>query len=463
MKLNINSKKKHIIINNIIRQIGGFFFTLMPEKIRSPREKGKILCEKFSSIFRRHEFPKLRIEYPSIENGSITLRDENDTPNQWDKFVQFPQELSSLFPGSYVSPQLFLETLGGTEESKEIIQNIVSTRLGGSENHIFDFDKENFHLHIMNGMTNKHALTMSRLAKEVSDTDKYGTEGFASEKAASIRAEYQTAMQQNIIKELESVQMGKHAVRIHDDCLASGDSIISYLYDRIQYDDELKKLQDRGISIVIDGAATAQGILYLQAFANAYNIPLDLTAGHMAFGLTAGVKESVDAPLKHANYITYPPQEESEFYDILGQEERQIIKDFGEMGAVVGDMGEAEKGINEESMKILRKTFGEDYCKWNDIRTDNHGDHPNSKEGIILQQKTGESVTDYVYFARGGYVPYAFDLMSYFSSHSQDEINVIIMRLSRLNVTGGERGALGYGAAFTKADCVKDKKEEEVD
>ncbi|MCX6732591.1 MAG: hypothetical protein NTV98_03560 [Candidatus Roizmanbacteria bacterium] len=265
-------------------------------------------------------------------------------------------------------------------------------------------------------------------------------------------------MAQNISQELMRIPKKMPAVRIHDDCLASGDSIISYLYDRVQDAGELDKLQKNGVNIVIDGAATAQGILYLQMFANSFHIPLELTAGHMAFGLTAGVRENPEAPLRHANYITYPPQSDKEFYKKLGKIERHQIEGFGDAGAVAGDMGEAERGIDNATMQAIRQWVGdENYCKWNDERTDDHGGHKLSKKGISIQTKSGEGVTDHVYFARGGFLPYMFDLMTILSKQSPvaEKANVIITRLSRLNVTDGEYGKLGYGAGFTEASCVK--------
>jgi len=39
-------------------------------------------------------------------------------------------------------------------------------------------------------------------------------------------------------------------------------------------------------------------------------------------------------------------------------------------------------------------------------------------------------------------------------SPDAENVNVVIIRLSRLNVIGGEEGNLGYGAGFKKEDCV---------
>lgn len=428
----------------------------------TPLQKGRLLCERLNNL--HSTFPILQIVRPELGATSIPLQDEFGVTKEWDKFVQFPKDLGELFPGSYISPELFFEKLGKTEEIKEAKKQILGWETAHSEEPIFAFSRDGFNVRVMNGMFNPHALDMSRLAKEVSDKKEYPL-GFADPKAAPIRAQYQNAMKKNISHELARKPLGEKrpAIRIHDDCLASGDSIISYLYDQIQDAGVLQNLQERGVSIVIDGAATAQGILYLKAFAKAFNIPIELTAGHMAFGLSAGERASESGPLQHANYLEYPPQSEREFYeDVDAESQREIFSLGTEKVAVHGDMGEAEKGISSQDMEAIRKPFEREeiynYCEWNDFRQDDHGDHPMSKKGITLKHVEGSNVTDYVYFARGGYLPYAFDLMNVLSEKSKEKelANVVIIRLSRLNAKNMSTSEeLGYGAAFAKAECVK--------
>ncbi|MCX6732592.1 MAG: hypothetical protein NTV98_03565 [Candidatus Roizmanbacteria bacterium] len=134
-----------------------------PEKIATPQEKGKILCETFSALSKK-SFPLLNI-YPQPGSPPIALKDEYGDTKNWNKFVQFPSELNGLIPGSYVNPSLFLETLGKTEGSNDNIKKMISTEMGTAEEPIFTFDQGNFGLRIMNGMANKHALSMSRLAQ----------------------------------------------------------------------------------------------------------------------------------------------------------------------------------------------------------------------------------------------------------------------------------------------------------
>ncbi|MCX6730794.1 MAG: hypothetical protein NTZ55_03020, partial [Candidatus Roizmanbacteria bacterium] len=395
--------------------------------------------------------------------STIPLRDEFGVDKDWDKFVQFPSELGELFPGSYVSPELFLGRLGYPEDIKGAKKSILSVNEGRAEDPTFSFSSDNFSVHIMNGMFNPHALTMSRLAKEVSNDKEY-PKGFADDKAEPIRAQYQNAMLKNIAQELKKPVdiTRKPAVRIHDDCSASGDSIIGYLYDRVQDEGELKKLQERGVDIVIDGAATAQSILYFQAFAKAYNIPIDITAGHMAFQLSPGEPVEGSSRLKHANYLEYPPKSETDFYKDVDPESQAEIFNLGETAvAVHGDMGEAEKGISAQGMEKIREPFKhegiDNYCEWNDKREDDHGNHPNSDKGITIVPKVGEDTTDYVYFARGGYLPYMLDLMNVLNQEGvNDTANVVIIRLSRLTAVNLNTSTeLGYGAGFTKASCVK--------
>ena len=103
---------------------------------------------------------------------------------------------------------------------------------------------------------------MTSLAAEATMNRKrtaFDVEGFKNK--PGIRAQYQRAMFDNIKEALQPTHR-KAAYRIHDDCLASGDSIMSYLLSKIINQTELEKMQKDGVEVVIDGPATAQGILF---------------------------------------------------------------------------------------------------------------------------------------------------------------------------------------------------------
>lgn len=423
----------------------------MAEQKLNAAEKGNLLCESFTKL--RSNFPEIHTILPEIPYRVRSLTNELGQTNNWDYFVQFPKELVEFFPGSYISPENFLKTLEKEDKIKQDVQRIVDNKTGSAEDPAFIFEKEGFQIKVLNGLSNEEAMLMSYEAMQVANKAKY-PDGFADEEASTIRVLYQEAMHSNIQAELDTKPTKNYAIRIHDDCLASGDSIVSYLANRMKDDGELKKMRDRGVSIVIDGPGTAQGILYLQALSKAKGIPINITVGHMAFGLNAGVEE--DGVLKHANYITYPT--EKDFLELLPSTMRDFINSITQpdgQSYVVGDMGEAEKGIDPEKMKEIRSQLGSQFCPWNEKRQDTHG--PHGGKGITIQAKTGSDITDYVYFARGGYLPFAFDLMHTLSSEDvESKANVVIVRASRLFVIDeDEYGAkLGYGAGFAQAEDV---------
>ncbi len=296
-------------------------------------------------------------------------------------FVRMPDVLTKLYPESSIPPRDFLRALGLTD-AKEIdtaVESLTGDRIGIAGHPVFQMGEEGFQLQIMNGLTNYHALELSC---------------FAHTHLAELpekRALYQYHLNEMSKASLQLHQNGKWDICIHDDCLATGDSVAGWLVAN------QAAIAGRDVRVMIDGAATAQGILFLQAFARKMNINLELIVSHLATGLS------------ERNYITYPTDLLKELGG-LGVALGQLRSSDGEI-YVVGDMGDAIQGINDEIMQELRKKYGSKFCTWNDLRSDDHGDHPNKLEQLRLEPAAAGEKRMMAYLARGGYFALVRDSM----------------------------------------------------
>ena len=405
----------------------------MAETLITPTEKGTMII----STLRQHVLDPAKSFGSIIKNpAEVLLTGEDNIPKKWNWFVQFDPELSESFPGSYIHPHEFLKQLDVESENfSPMTEAILGRKRGVLRDPTLKVDGKGFTLTVMNGMLNRNALEMTSLAAEATMNRKrtaFDVEGFKNK--PGIRAQYQRAMFDNIKEALQPTHR-KAAYRIHDDCLASGDSIMSYLLSKIINQTELEKMQKDGVEVVIDGPATAQGILFLRAFAQKFGFHIDFKVGHMAFGLSSGEKEG--EMRKHANYITYP----DEIMNLLqsGEEKKLIERCKYPDGNiyVVQDMGEAERGISEDDMRIVRAMIGNNIAIFNERRRDSHGEHPLHGTLSLPADKKGQPVA--AYLARGGYLPYQFDL----GQRAIEGYNVEIIRASRLWTR-----EYGYGTAF---------------
>lgn len=371
-----------------------------------------------------------RVIKPGGESAKVNLTDEEGAQKEYNRFVVFPLELTKVFPGSYVSPQDFLDELGIHDEVDKKATDILSAKLCSKDDLTLKVTGENFGLKVFHGATNKHTLQMSSLAKQ----------GFEDSKN---RAQYQNAMAHELKPMLEGKKDLNYSVRIFDDCLATGDSIAGYLSYLL---DEDPQALAGGVEVDLT-AATVQGILFLKAFAEAHNFKLQINVGHLAFGLSQGIINKENDTRQHANYITYPPEIVKMLQDSV---QRQLAAAKFEDGNiyVVGDMGEAEQGIERWEMESIRREVGAEnggadgsnYCSWNETRQDPHGYHFNRQERLTLLDLAGGRPTD-VYLARGGYLPYALD-----NKHNPnfDKTNKVVLAASR--VWSQEHG---YGVGIT--------------
>ncbi len=321
-------------------------------------------------------------------------------------FTAFPKELSASFPGSYIPPETFLKELGVKKpEREEGVKMLLSDNIAEDVNKsIYSHESANgnFGLTVWNGASNEYALALSRIAAQTSN--------FKTDEQA--RADYQHNLLKITFFDIYSKNTSQRgsALRIHDDCLASGDSIAGFLAAALVDVDQTRadNMREYGVEVVIDGAATAQGILFLKSFAQANGIKLHIDTGFLAFGLSAGKKNG--AILEHANYITYPEELLKQLSpEVVQQLERYRSAD--ENIYVVGDMGDAQKGISRDGMRQIRILRGDtSYCPWNDRRNDPHGDHQWKRKKLDIE-KNPNLIAEDIYFPNGGYLPYEWDRM----------------------------------------------------
>ena len=359
----------------------------------------------------------------------IHIVDENNNSVACDSFVKFSPEAIELFPGSYISPLSFQRALEGTPQSLKI-DGMIGNGVGTMEQPTYAYQSPSgeFKVTILHGATNEKAIQLARIAKESEKT------GFSNEN----RATYQQTVADMIQPALKTTQNLNGSLRIHDDCLASTVSIAGYLADLKKHNSELLK---EGVNIIIDGPATAQGILFLKRFAEINKIKLILTASFLAFGLTEGVLNEKNNTRAHANYITLP----DELFKLLPKTTQDKYRQFSEDKdrGVVGDMGEAGKGILLMEMALLRdrSTIDADLCPWNNTRTDSHSPQNDSTAKVKTDEFNSIKRKTNVYFPRGGYICYAYDKTYY--PQMFDSANTHMIGATRLWSPED-----GYGVAY---------------
>jgi len=359
----------------------------------------------------------------------IQVQDENGGTVVCDSFVSFSQEAIHAFPGSYIPPLTFQRTLEGQANIQAFkFDEMTGSGMGTMENPAYSYKSptEQFGVTILHGATNEKAIQLARIAKE----------GFTPEN----RALYQQAVADMIKPALKEVRNLKGSLIIHDDCLASTVSVAGYIADLKKHNSELLK---DGVDIIIDGPATAQGILFLKKFAEVNNIKISVTASFLAFGLTEGTLKT-NGTREHANYITFP----DELFAQLPINTQKKYLEFDPVGkdrAVVGDMGNAGEGISQEVIEnmILRGggELDETFCAWNKNRTDPH--HPkNGASAIVLTDQWDPSKKKTImYFPRGGYICFAYDQT--LNREMFDSVNTLMMGATRLWSPDD-----GYGVAY---------------
>ncbi|MFA5135995.1 MAG: hypothetical protein WC489_01215 [Patescibacteria group bacterium] len=288
--------------------------------------------------------------------GDQTHKFTDGTQSDSCSFIPFPQELRRAFPGTYISPTAFLHEMGFDGNEKNAAGVLTGEQKAHDKEHpVFTyFDKSGqFSLTVTNGAFNEDALDISHIAR------KHGY-SFADPQS---RLEYQTHLLEGAKHALDALNPEEYGIILHDDCMASADTMLGYLLLLIKKGDH-EKLK-KGVKIVIDGPATVQSILLLQRLGEAYDIKLNITANWLSFGLSQG-----DEGGNHANYVTAPGvligdienQGVKEKLGALlgGADEQQVVSDMGNAGAKIPE----DTLVNNELLQTLnskRVAFDELY------------------------------------------------------------------------------------------------------
>lgn len=345
-------------------------------------------------------------------------------------FVKFPDKLTNLFPGSYIAPELFLTEISPnrTKEHAELTLKLLGQEKAGSyRDPIFvqGNEEDKFSINVWNGLTNPEAIELAELATKDLKND---------EQSRAIYQDRLFDLSKAQLYKLRNFSTPNNSLEYHDDCLASGDSIIGDITRRLADENERRRLMQYGVSVTIDGPATAQGILFLKKFAEVNNIKLHLDVGYMAFGLSEG-NDIGGGVREHANYITHPPEILSKIDPELASK-LLLLKRGGDI-QVVGDMGTAIQNVSKQVMSNMRAEFSRDFNPLFKDREDNYITGNEGSYMVKMPVHIQNYLPETVYMAKGGFHCYAAD--KYFGQNK----NVTMIDASRMWIKG-----LGYGAAY---------------
>lgn len=381
------------------------------------------LGHKFLLALGNPEFVKPTIYRSAIPQKQMIVPDENGNQIECDSFVAFSPEAVAAFPGSYIPPLAFQRAVENTQHLTDPRwSEMMGESMGTMEKPAYSYHSEQFGVTILHGATNNRARMLTRIAEE----------GFTPEN----RALYQHAVADMAKPAIKAENTLKGSLLIHDDCLASTISVAGYI---AELKERNSPLLEKGVDIIIDGPATAQGILFMKEFAKVHNVKINIIASFLAFGLTPGEKSEKNGTRKHANYITLP----DELFEKLPPHTQKKYGP-GTNRQVVGDMGSASEGILPEIRKAMiahDSTLDESFCNWNDGRTDSH--HDNNSPVAVVQIDAWDAKKKKVvtYYPRGGYISYSYDKT--FNPDLFKEANTQMIGASR--VWSPE---FGYGVAY---------------
>jgi len=339
-------------------------------------------------------------------------------------FVTFPEKLSKLFPDSYISPESFIDEIlpQNSLEKRSSAMSLIGEDIARSNSEpVFSYGygiDDNFSINVWNGATNLHARRLSELA----------THNLKEDEEA--RAKYQNELYHIVKPNIEGrflrEEKTKGALVYHDDCLASADSIVGHLTNIIQNDPErLAKIKEWGVDVIIDGPATAQGILFLKAFAQLHDFKLRLNVGYMGFGLN------------EANYITYP----EEILKMIDSGIAQELEKLGNKGTiqVVGDMGKAIQKVSDEKMMEMREKINPMFNPLHEWRNDNYQQDNTGAYIVEIPPHSVDKEGEIIYMAKGGFQSIAADRYLNTRGHLTNET---VIDAGRMHVDGV------YGAAY---------------
>lgn len=361
------------------------------------------------------------LKTPSVQDITGVVSVETGLP-KCQYFVTFPEKLSKLFPESYISPESFLDEIlpASSREKRSSAMSLIGEDIARSSNEpVFSYGNESFSVNVWSGATNPRAIALSELATHNLKQDE--------EARASYQNELFHLVKPNIEGRFFREDATRGALVYHDDCLASADSIVGHLTNLLQNDPaRLAMIKEWGVDVIIDGPATAQGMLFLKAFAQLHDFKLRLNVGYMGFGLNK------------SNYITYP-EELLKMIDPSKAEELMKLKK-GDDIQVVGDMGKAIQKVSNETMASLRDKRGLTFNPLHDWRKDNYQPDNMGAYTVEVQPHSPEKEGEIIYMAKGGFQCIAADMYLNSRGHVTNET---VIDAGRMSVPGA-----GYGAAY---------------
>ncbi|MFH0979340.1 MAG: hypothetical protein V1803_00085 [Candidatus Roizmanbacteria bacterium] len=290
-------------------------------------------------------------------------------------FVKLPESVAHTLPGSYIRPETFIDSFPVREVQKDEKKKLLGNHMGKEYDLAFTSQENNFSLRVFHGSTNQYAMKISHFA------------GLGAEKPEN-RMHYQDNLS-HILEPLLKFQTDA-PLRIVEDCLASGDTLVGVIKTLAE---KSKLNKDLGKVTIDVAVATAQGVFLLKKFAQGNGINIELNVGYLAFGLSQGIKR--DIGYEHANYITYPNELITELTKLFSEKKKEILTLKGKQ--VVGDMGEFSKLIPErgkDNVPII--------TPWNKYRSDDHGGQNGND---FYHPKYNEQENQHLlYLSNGGYL-----------------------------------------------------------
>ena len=326
----------------------------------------------------------------------LTVSDPTQVKSRNGQFyVSMPSQLTSELIGSICLPYELEQVItGGTLDNTRCISGDISTH----NNQAQEIHIGNLRVFLYHGSSNTTAIDNSKLAIK-GYTDATDRARFQSNIAALLRPVFE--------------HKSEYDVRIIEDCIASGDSLIGIMafLKRKCTSLSVKKVR---IDVVV---ATIQGILLLSRFASQNNLSLELHIGYLAYGLSRGTKVGETGVQAHANYITYP----KEILDLFPWEtckELEQLRGADGYIYVVGDMGDGARS--------LPHTF-DTIHPWNAFREyDMHGERGKQHHQHADAISTKEPL--HIFLSNGGFL--VRSMYRYFSK--QDYLNEVVISAKRV-------------------------------
>jgi len=350
----------------------------------TPQQKGvelvKLLTDSQNNLLK---LENLRVIHPATDTR-LQITDPANQTYDCSAFVSMSQELVSSLPGSHLSPEQLLQVLNPDQvrereqKANSLINGVPEQASGMVFQHEESLGETNgkFALNVYSGSANKHSVRLSELAKEAFDYKiKIESLPLSSEdekkeltqRYDQVRVEYQKVLV-DVMRPIHNNQTQQSSLEqkpelvIEEDCIASADSLVGVM--KYLTDSQSSLIEGRKIKINI-AIATAQAVLVLRKFALDNGLDLEINAGYLGWGLTAGTKTQGTETRAHANYIQWTPDVVEKITDSSLKARINALKDGDNLPQVVGDMG--------DMVRVLPGEHNET-CPWNLKRIEKIGE-----------------------------------------------------------------------------------------